>query len=100
MKNRLTDLNDYLFAQLERLADEDLSSDALEAEVKRSDAVVHLADTIVANAKLQLDACKLVAEHGEKFSKLLPMLGGGNGNGTNGTSGHEPLRAIAGGAKS
>lgn len=75
MKNRLTDLNDYLFAQLERLADEDLSSDALEAEVKRSDAVVHVADTIVANAKLQLDACKLIAEHGDKIGRHLPLIG-------------------------
>jgi hypothetical protein len=100
VKNRLTDLNDHLFAQLERLVDEKLAPDAVAAEVTRATAVVQLADTIVANAKLQLDACKLVAEHGEKFSKLLPMLGSGNGNGTNGTNGHEPLRAIAGGAKS
>lgn len=76
MKNRLTDLNDYLFAQLERLADEDLSPDKIEAEIKRADAIVQVADTIVVNARLQLDACKLVAEHGTGFGKNLPMLAG------------------------
>lgn len=75
MKNKLTDLNDYLFAQLERLADEDLAPDAVKAEISRAQAVVQVADKIVDNARLQLDACKLVAEHGDRIK--LPMLGGG-----------------------
>lgn len=84
MKNRLTDLNDYLFMQLERLADETLSPEAIEAEINRAEAIVNVADTVVLNARLQLDACKLVAEHGDRFSKNLPMLGS-ESNGSHGS---------------
>jgi hypothetical protein len=72
MKNRLTDLNDHLFAQLERLSDERLSDDAIGVEIKRAEAMVRVAGTVVATARLQLDACKLVAEHGDRVS--LPMI--------------------------
>lgn len=75
MKNRLGDLNNHLFAQLERLADEDLTAEQIEVEVKRADAIVQVADTIVDNARLQLQACKLIADHGDRFEKHLPMLG-------------------------
>lgn len=64
MKNKLTDLNDHLFAQLERLSDEDLSPEQIEKEVKRAQAVVSVADCIVANAGVQLRAVQLVVEHG------------------------------------
>jgi ribosomal protein L17 len=76
MKNRLTDLNDHLFMQLERLADEELSAERIETEVKRADAIVQVADKIVDNARLQLSACKLIADHGDRFMQHLPMLAG------------------------
>lgn len=56
MKNKLIDLNDHLFAQLERLANEDLSGDALSTEIARSKALTYVAQHIVANARLALDA--------------------------------------------
>ncbi len=77
MKNKLPDLNNHLFAQLERLTDEDLTPEQIEDEVKRADAVVAVSDQIVAGMKLQLDAAKLVAQHGDRFLKQLPMLTGG-----------------------
>lgn len=40
MKNKLTDLNDHLFAQMERLSDENMSAEAIEREHKRSQAIV------------------------------------------------------------
>lgn len=64
MKNKLTDLNDHLFAQLERLSDESLSPDEIAKEVTRAQAVVQVADCIVANAGVQLKAVQLAAEHG------------------------------------
>lgn len=74
MKNRLTDLNDHLFAQLERLSAEELSGDAITAEVRRSEALVQVADRIVDNARLQLAAVKLISETGDRFLKQLPMI--------------------------
>ena len=72
MKNRLTDLNDILFAQLERLTDESLTSEALAQEISRTTSVVQVADRIVATATLQLNGAKLIAEHGAAMLKTLP----------------------------
>lgn len=73
MKNKLIDLNSHLFAQLERLSDEDLDANALEQEAQRTDAIVSVADKIVANADLQFSSAKLVAEHGHA-RRLLPLM--------------------------
>lgn len=74
VKNRITDLNDHLFAQMERLADESLDGDRLEAEVKRTEAMVEIADKIIDNARLGIQAATLVANHGDRFRRDLPML--------------------------
>lgn len=59
MKNKITDLNDHLFAQLERLGDEDLKDEALAKEIGRAKAISDVASRIIDNAKLALDATKL-----------------------------------------
>jgi hypothetical protein len=74
MKNKLTDLNNHLFAQLERLSDEDLSGEKIAEEVKRADAVVAVADQIVRNADLQLKAVTILANHGARVGQHLTML--------------------------
>ena len=74
MKNKLTDLNNHLFAQLERLGDEDLTPDKIEAEVKRADAIVGIADQIVRGADLQLKAVTILANHGARVGHHLTML--------------------------
>lgn len=75
MKNKLSDLNNHLFAQLERLSEENLTSEQIEGEVKRTEAIVSLSDQIVGNADLQLKAAKLFAEHGSAILPHLPRLG-------------------------
>lgn len=75
MKNKLGDLNNHLFAALERLSDEDLSPEQIEAEAKRSDAIVSVADQILSTADLQLKAAKLFAEHGQQILPMLPQIG-------------------------
>ncbi|WP_429123365.1 hypothetical protein [Aeromonas veronii] len=56
MKNKLTDLNNHLFAQLERLGDESLDSKKLKDEIARSKAITAVSSQIVNNARLALDA--------------------------------------------
>ncbi len=75
-KNRLGDLNDHLFKALERLNNEALTREQIEAEAKRADAIVALADQITENARTRLSAAKLFAEHGSKVLDYLPAVGG------------------------
>lgn len=77
MKNRMSDLNNHLFAALERLSDENLSDDQISTEAKRADAIVSVADKIIGNATLQLNAAKLWAEHGSAILPMLPKIGTG-----------------------
>ncbi len=77
MKNKITDLNNHLFAELERLSDEELGGDKLQEEITRAKAVGDIAAKIIDNAKLALDATKLQVEYGgvnRKAVDLPPML--------------------------
>lgn len=62
MKNTLGDLNNHLFAEIERLGDESLEGDKLQAEITRAKAVADIATKIVENANLVLQAEKFKAE--------------------------------------
>lgn len=75
MKNKLGDLNNHLFAALERLSDEDMTAEQIEQEAKRASAIVAVADTIISNADTQLKAAKLWAEHGQQIMPMLPQIG-------------------------
>lgn len=59
MKNHMTDLHNHLFAQLERLSDEDLKGDELKQEIERSQAVTKVSTAIINNAALSLKAQQL-----------------------------------------
>lgn len=73
MKNKLVDLNDHLFMQLERLNDDELQGDALGTEIDRSKAMAGLASQIIGNAKLALDA--QIAMSDRVFKNAPAMLG-------------------------
>lgn len=74
MKNKLSDLNNHLFAQLERLGDEDLTAEQIGSEVERSKAIIGVAAQIVSAQNLNLKAVELIAEHGERFHDKLTMI--------------------------
>lgn len=75
MKNTLTDLNNYLFEQLERLQDDSLDDAGLEKEIKRSEAVQKVAKTIIDNGNLALQAKKHLDEYGEGNNIKIPLFG-------------------------
>ncbi|TMP23795.1 hypothetical protein [Pseudoalteromonas ruthenica] len=75
MKNTLLDLNNHLFAQLERLGDESLEGAELESEIKRGKAITGVAKAAVDNARLVLEAQQFKAEHaGQNAEKDMPEM--------------------------
>ena len=73
-RNKLNDLNNHLFEQLERLNDEELTGEALEEELKRSKAVADIGKTIVQNAGLALAAQKHQDEYGKRELAETPEM--------------------------
>lgn len=82
MKNTLEDLNNHLFAQLERLGDEDITGEKLQEEITRAKAITGIAAQIISNGSLVLKAKVFMEEcdyFGEgstdrKMKKFPPML--------------------------
>lgn len=56
MKNTLSDLNDHLFAQLERLGNESMTNEQMAVELERARSITSVAHQIVNNGRLVLDA--------------------------------------------
>ena len=61
MKNKLIDLNNHLFAQLERLNEDSLTNAQLTFEVERAKAMSMISKAIIDNASLRVEASKAVA---------------------------------------
>nr|WP_288247500.1 hypothetical protein [uncultured Romboutsia sp.] len=75
-RNTLGDLNNHLFAQLERLSDEDIKGNALEEEINRAKAVTSIAQQIIANGTLVLKSKELQIEYCKDEKSMPKMLEG------------------------
>lgn len=75
MKNSLTDLNNYLFEQLERLMDDEVCSDdeKTKTELAKTDTICKVANTIIHNADVQLSAMKFRKEN-EMLKTEMPQM--------------------------
>ena len=75
MKNTLADLNNYLFEAIERINDDSLTDEQLEKELKKGKAIQNIAQTIIENAQVTLQAKKHLDQYGNGECVELPMLG-------------------------
>lgn len=79
MKNTLGDLNNHLFAQLERLGDEDIKGEELKEEMERAKSISIVAKQIIDNASIVLQAKKATQDFYDEYGvegKLPKMLEG------------------------
>lgn len=78
MKNTLGDLQNHLFAELERLGDENLKGEDLHEEIGRAKAVSDVASKIIQNGTLVLEGQKFIDDRMNADGKLPKMLEGDN----------------------
>ena len=76
MNNTLFDLNAKLFEQLNNLSKEDMTSEELEKEINRGEAMIKIAGVIIANGELALRAAKFKDDMMNADNKLPKMLEG------------------------
>lgn len=75
MQNKISDLNNHLFAQLERLNDEDLTGDDLKQEIARAKAIAGVATQIVNGNKVMVEAMKVIKKEGGEITEF-PLIFG------------------------
>lgn len=63
MNNRLIDLNDHLFKQLDRLNTDYITPEKMTLELERSKGLIGISREIIANARLRMDAEVAFREH-------------------------------------
>lgn len=77
MKNTLGDLQNHLFAQLERLGDEGIKGDKLHEEINRAKAISDIGSKVIENGRLVLEGQKFMHDDRMDANRKLPkMLGG------------------------
>lgn len=70
-RNKISDLNNHLFAQLERLEDESLDNEQIKIETERAKAISQVAEQIIKSAKLTFDVVKMIS-NGDIDKRELP----------------------------
>lgn len=73
-RNTLSDLNNHLFATLERLGDESLDSEQMKMEIERAKAIKDVAGAVVSNSRLMLNAMEFRSQYGDEGGSIPKML--------------------------
>ena len=75
MRNRLSDLNNYLFEELERLNDDEELEDEnkLKRELDRSKAITNVSQQIISNANVILKAKIHCDQFGDDLGEFLQL---------------------------
>lgn len=76
VRNTLGDLNNHLFAELERLNDEELTGEELEEEINRAKAMSVVATKVINNGELVLRAKMAFDDRMDADEKQPHMLEG------------------------
>lgn len=74
MKNKLVDLNNHLFAELERLGDEDLQGEDLDKELARAKGITSVSAQIVQNGNLLLKTAQFADQRFDIDTPLPKIL--------------------------
>lgn len=69
MRNKIEDLRNMLFEQMERLLDDDCN---IETEVKRAESLASVASVIVQSAKVEVDFLRMTGAEGSGTG-FIPM---------------------------
>lgn len=72
-RNNLAELNDILFAELDRLNDNEVRGEELKEEIDRAKGMINVARTIISNADLVLKA-RVAESNGDVYKELPGML--------------------------
>ena len=57
-RNKLSDLRDHMFAALERLEDEELTTDQIKNEIENAKSIAMVGSVIINSAKIEIDYLK------------------------------------------
>jgi ethanolamine ammonia-lyase large subunit len=75
-RNTLSDLNNILFEQLERLNDDEVTGEKLTEEMNRAKSMSDVATKVISNAQLVFDAHKTHADRMNADATLPKLLEG------------------------
>lgn len=75
MKNKISDLRDHMFAQLERLGNEEITEEELKKEIIRARAISEVGKVIVESAKTEVLYAKITGRRGDEPTKFLEEEG-------------------------
>lgn len=74
MKNDLIALNNYLFEQIERLNDDDLTDEGLDREIRKSESIVKVSEKIINTGELLFKVMKHTDEYGYGQNRSVPAM--------------------------